>query len=333
MIDANVAINGGILYCDESVLGLQLGNGYSLVKTYIDSLSFKDKITDGSGQLIIAYLGSVKSDEYGKYLICLKKDDIYQIESPLKGLGIYTEKDIQCKNQVEAYNDRENEYLHKMFSMMRLFKEGNIGTKQIFFTHSFSVGIVKNTLNHTCDNVTRNITDQRNFILSPEEVILCNQFLIDYAGQEYSLLKGCIDEFVWGLEQVDIATGFEQYTTALEMTLLGHNQQGKKEVLAKRVAVMLESTSQSIDQLYAKMKTFYRFRSESLHEGDEQNITETELFEMENVVRRVLVKCLEIIKQELVANTAITWPEIKDKIINDLKVKVTAEVSAGTFVS
>lgn len=61
----------------------------------------------------------------------------------------------------------------------------------------------------------------------------CNQFLSDYHGSEYTIFKNCIDEFVWGLEQVDIATGFEQFTTALEMTLLDHHQRGKKKYFPK----------------------------------------------------------------------------------------------------
>ena len=220
-----------------------------------------------------------------------------------------------------------------MFSLLHLFKEGNIGTKEIFLDYVFALGIIKNTLNHASNKVTRNITDDRIFSLLPDEVLSCNQFLIDYQGSEYAMLKNCIDEFVWGLEQIDVATGFEQFTTALEMTLLGHNQPGKKEVLSKRVAVMLESTPTAIDQMYARMKTFYRFRSESLHEGDGQNISKAELFEMEAIVRRILIKCIERIKQELQTNASVTWSEVKTIIINDLKSRVEAENTAGTFVS
>lgn len=333
LIDVNVFINAAVLYCDETVLGIQLGNGYTFIKTYIDNLPFKDKITDGRGQLTINYLGSVKSDEEGKYLICIKKEDVYQIENPIKGPGVYTDTDIMCSNQIEAHNQVETDYLHKMFSLLHLFKEGNIGTKEIFLDHVFSFGVIKNKLNHTSNNATRNIIDDRMFSLLPDEVLSCNQFLLAYQGPEYVMLKNSIDEFVWGLEQVDIATGFEQFTTALEMTLLRRNQQGKKESLSKRVAVMLESTPTSIDQMYAKMKKFYRFRSESLHEGDGQNTSKAELFEMEEIVRRVLVKCLERIKRELQINASVTWPEVKIMIINDLKSKVATEITAGTFVS
>ena len=333
MLDVNVSINGAILYCDESVLGLQLGRGYSIVKTYIDDLPFKEKITDGRGQLTISYFSSVMSDEHGNFLICLKKDAVHQISNPLTGPGVYTDDDLRCDNQIENYNRAESDYLHMVFSLLRLYKEGNIGTKQVFFDHSFSMGILKNNLHLTSDNVTRNITDERVFSLSPAEVLACNQFVADYVGAPYGLMKDNIDEFVWGLAQVDLATGFEQYTTALEMTLLGHNQQGKKEVLSKRIAVMLETAPANIDNLYKKMKDFYRYRSESLHEGNGQNISDIELIEMEGVVRRVLIKCLERCKTELAANPLITWQEIKNKLIDDLKTQVTAEAAAGRFVS
>lgn len=144
-------------------------------------------------------------------------------------------------------------------------------------------------------------------------------------------MKDNIDEFVWGQAQVDMATGFEQFTTALEMTLLVPGQQGKKEVLSKRVAVLLETTSADMTALYTKMKAFYRYRSESLHEGDNQNITDTELLEMEEIVRRVLCKCLARCKAELVQNAAVTWDQIKTQLINDLMNKVAAENAAGTF--
>lgn len=332
MLDVNVSINGAILYCDETVLNLKLGRGYNIVKTYIDDLPFKNKITDGSGHLTFIYFGSVRSDENGKYLICLKKDDVYQIENPLHKSGVYTDRDERCENQVEAYNQKENEYLHKMFSLLHLFKEGNIGFRQIFLEHNFFLGIINNKFNYTSENITKNIGDERVFFLSPEEVTPCNQFLVDYSGQEYILLKECIDKFVWGLEQVDIATGFEQYTTALEMILLGHNQRGKKEVLSKRVAVMLETIPTNIENMYKKLKNFYRYRSESLHEGNGQNISDVELIEMEAIVRRVLIKCLERCKAELTANDSVTWKDIKNRLIDDLKNKVTAKTNAGLFI-
>lgn len=138
-----------------------------------------------------------------------------------------------------------------------------------------------------------------------------------------------IDEFVWGLQQVDTPTGFEQFTTALEMTMLEKNQKNKKEALAKRVSVLLESDAVARRALYDKMKVFYRYRSESLHEGNGENISKEELEELEDVVRRVLVKYLDYCKQEKSINSSITWNQIKNKKIQEMISVVEASISAG----
>lgn len=333
-MDATVKIGTIIMFCDESILGIQFGNGYSVVKTYLVDFPYKDRIVDGRGQLDISYLSSVKKDENGKYFFCLKKETAYQMQPPQHlAPGVYTNEQLRCEDQVSEFDDRENQYLHKIFSLLHIFKAGNIGTKQVFYEHSFSYGLINNMVKRTSDNVTRNIVDDRVFSLTAAELANCNRFLLDYSGAEYTVMKHNIDEFIQGLAPVNHSVGFEQFTTALEMTLLGHGQQGKKEVLSKRVAVLLEDSSANITHLYMKMKDFYRYRSESLHEGDDQNITEVERLELEGIVRRVLTKCLQRCKAELALDSSITWNEIKEKIIDELKTKVTAEVAAGTFGS
>lgn len=49
MIEVNVSINAPVLYCDETILGIEIGNGYSFEKNYIDNLPFKEEITDCRG--------------------------------------------------------------------------------------------------------------------------------------------------------------------------------------------------------------------------------------------------------------------------------------------
>ena len=58
MIDVNVSISGIIMCCDESLCGLVLGKGYSIEKCNLDTLSCKDKITNGQGYLDTDYFGS-----------------------------------------------------------------------------------------------------------------------------------------------------------------------------------------------------------------------------------------------------------------------------------
>lgn len=333
-MDAKVKIGSIIMFCDESVLGVSFGNGYKVVKAYLDDLPYKEKITDGRGQLAVPYMQSVRSDDRGKYFYCLEKEIGYQMQPPQHlAPGVYTDKQLRCDDQVSAFTDSEYHYLFKVFSLLRIFKEGNIGTKQIFSEHSFSYGLINNRVQRNIDNAERNIIDNRVFSLAPEELATCNQFLADYSGTEYNLLKPVIDKFMQGLSKIDAATAFEQFTTAMEMTLLDVGQQGKKEVLSKRTAVLLEDTPSSRSSLYLRMKDYYRFRSESLHEGNISNITDSERLEFEAIVRRVILKCLERCKGELVLNPSVTWGEIKTKLIIDLMAIVATENAAGTFTT
>lgn len=333
MVEVNVTINGIILYCDESCSDLQIGNGYSIKKVSFDEVPFKKKITAGDGNLAINYIGSRIFTNDGIYFMCLQKEDIYQIPEPdiIQGVTL-TDRDLMCEEQIEQYKEKEMEFINRMFSLLHLYKAGNIGPKEIFLEHRYTVmGLFNNNQKQTSDNVSRNIVDNRVLILSPDEVINCNSFLQDYSGREFDLLKNCINEFTWGLEQIDIPTGFEQYTTTLEMLLLATNQQGKKEVLSKRVAVLLENDAIKIKSLYDKIKDFYRYRSESLHEGDGRNITKTELIELEEVVRSILVKYLEFCKIAIQRKMQITWDEVKAENINALKIAVGNAITAGVL--
>lgn len=331
MGQVHALINGIILYCDESVLGIDLGNGFVLEKQYLDNLSFKSKITDGEGKLALNYLGSQLEDENGIYFICIKKDDTYEIDTPEIRPGMWlTDRDIMCEDQINDYKQKQMRYLHKIFSLLHLFKKGNIGFVQLFFEQMYTaMGFITNNVKQTDNSVSKNVVDQTLYTLTDHEVMLCNTFLTKYDDAVYKMLKDNIDEFVWGLEQIDIPTGFEQYTTALEMTMLAKDQKNKKETLAKRVAILLETNPADRKALYDKMKDYYRYRSESLHEGDGQNITKTELVELEEVVRRVLVKYLDYCKVEISANPSITWKQIKANKINEMMADVQTAILAN----
>lgn len=331
MTKVNVTIDGIILHCDNSVANINLGNGYKIEKKYFSDLPYKNKITDGENKLTSNYLGSYMQDEKGIYFMCLHKKDNYEIRLPEIKSGIsLTNEDLMCQQQLSEYKQKEMEYLHKVFSLLHLFKKGNIGFVEIFFVHKFTVlGFIKQTVKQTDYSISKNVIEDTLFSLTIGEIAECNTFLSSVSTQEFNLIKDNINEFIQGLEQWDASTGFEQYTTALEMTLLAKGERGKKETLSKRVAVLLESDMQRMQDLYNKMKNFYRYRSESLHEGNDQNITVSELKDLEEIVRRVLVKYLEFCKLAIQTAPTVTWDTIKRDKISDLKNTVSKIISSG----
>lgn len=257
-----------------------------------------------------------------------------QIEGPSfsESKRVISDKDCMCEDKLAQYMDKEMEYLNERINLLRLFKSSNIGFIDVFFHYSFTVmGFIKNTIDHCSHNQTRNTIASGRFTLNELEVVSYNQWLNDYSNAPYALLKNSIDEFSWGLEQIDVPTGFEQYTTALEMTLLPQNQPGKKQMLANRISAILGNTPTEVQQIHQKVLDFYRFRSESLHEGNGSNITDLELHEHENITREVLKKCLMRCKTEHNSNSSVTWDAIKDMIMNDLIAQVTSLKKSGVL--
>lgn len=115
------------MYCDESILNLELGNGYTIEKCYYDDFPFKSEIENGKNQLCIEYIGSRLHDENGSYFICLKKEDVFLIDGPQIVPGaVITNKTCQCEDEIGAYQEQEVQYLHKIFSLLRLYKTGTL---------------------------------------------------------------------------------------------------------------------------------------------------------------------------------------------------------------
>lgn len=79
------------------------------------------------------------------------------------------------------------------------------------------------------------------------------------------------------------------------------------------------------------MKIFYRYRSESLHEGDGNNISAVELKELEEIVRLVIKKYFNICQTMIQNDNNITWNKIKsDQIVNFIN-SVTLLINQGVL--
>lgn len=334
MISITVNINAIIMCCDESALNIALGNNYTMQKVYLKDFEHKDDICNAQGNLSIDYMGSRLFDDMGEiYFICLHKCETFVVQGLAMEIGkTYTDNDFDFENEIESFQERECIFLNNVFNLLHLYKSGNIGLKSVFFDYTYNwLGFFNKKLKNISTSVTRNVTDNRFFILSEEEANNCNEFIGHVNSNEFHIIKGVVDEFVWGLEQVDLPTGFEQYTTALEMMLLEHNQQNKKECLSKRISVLLGETNAEIVAIYSRIKAFYRYRSESLHEGDGQNITACEIIELETITRRSIVKIMDMCATGLIAQPLSTWASLKSSVISDLKNQVGALITAGVL--
>lgn len=355
--DIKVKMSTILLYVDETFIDVNVGNGYRAEKFQFDKgFQYYDNIVDGKGRLKIDYMGSriIEQDSSGVdkvYFVRLFKDDLLSIEEPILQSGVsYSDSKFDFKEQLEDYYEKEFAYLNNSISLLQLFKRGNIGVREVNASFKYNVmGIMNQNRNINSSIHDANIIRSEKYTLTNDEIEEINEFISKhikvetsntsksinernyYVSKEFEMLSPIINEFTFGLKQVDLPTGFEQFTTAMEMLLLEKNERGKKEALAKRTASLLGSSDTDVSSIYNKMKNYYRFRSESLHEGDGSNITICELSELENIVRGAIKKYLTYCENEILQQSSVKWIEIKAKKISDLKNLVTSYKATGVL--
>ncbi|MFB6468231.1 hypothetical protein ACE38V_15735 [Cytobacillus sp. Hz8] len=327
----NVTVDGILLTTNESIAHVNIGNGYSIEKIKLQDFKYFTDIVDGKNKLIIDYYNSRLIDELSDdeqiYFMCFKKTDNFIAQRNVEGNIISITTEPFFNNDIQKYMDDEFEHINKTISKLQVYNVGNIGIHKVYFNFKYSF-VGNNTFTNSILIKDANTINPQKYVLSEDEAKDYNNFSIKY-DHCFNLTKNIIDEFCFGLKQIDVATAFEQHTTCLEMFMLEKNNQNKKQCLSKRTAVALYNTDTDVVSAYTRMKEFYKFRSESLHDGDFSNITKVELEELENITRLLIKQFLEYMHSCIANNPSETLATVKAKWINMLKAKVMSYQSHG----
>lgn len=315
-MDVHVDIGAIVLYCDDSLLSVDIGLGYRFKKTYLDAWMFHDRVIYQSGDLELAYRSSVLEDEGGKYVICLEKQDSFAMTP--KGGSV---NDPELDEPIDRYESQQIEYIYRAFYLLNLYQEGNIGLYDVFFRFNYE-RVIAFKINVHSRNQAKNIVDERRYIVASNESDHLSRFIADHRDIPYDLIEGAISIFISAREQMDLA-GFVQYMTVLEMLLINRDEKGpndkgfsKKLAVSNRTAALLGES----DKVRDDVSRMYELRSEVVHEGKWTSISENDLHMMESYARRVLLACLTRIDYELATViTPLTWLDIKTRLIDDLK--------------
>ncbi|WP_335871100.1 hypothetical protein [Bacillus sp. 2205SS5-2] len=329
--NVDVTVDGILLTTDESISHVNIGNGYSIEKIKLEDFIYFKDIVDGQNKLSTDYYNSRLIDESCEdepiYFMCFKKTDNFVAQRNVEGNKISITTEPFFNNDIQKYMDNEFEHINKTISKLQVFKAGNIGIHKVYFKYKYNF-IGNNTFTNTILIKDANTINPQKYVLSEDEAKDYNNFSIKYDCC-FNLSKNIIDEFCFGLKQIDAATAFEQFTTSLEMLMLEKNCRNKKQRLSKRTAVALYNTDTDVISAYTKMKDFYKFRSESLHDGDFSNITKVEREELENTTRLLIKQFLNFMHLCIANNPSETLATVKTKWINMLKEKVISYQNRG----
>lgn len=324
MSSIDIKIGGILLFSDESITKLNIGNGYIIKKCDIGDLFYKHKLRYEDGELLIDYFESnLGEDKNNASFICIEKDDMQEVddEKELNRIKGVINPDIY-QPFVDNYKLQEMKYLQMIFHLMRVFKTGNFGPADLIFVFDCQcLNLIRPKFNIKHIFAGRNVYDDRIFSLTLNEQLDCQRFIERYSDGAYDLIISAINQFALGLERMGDYGGYLEFVTSLEMLLLKEDD-GIKQRFAKRTAVLLGSTRKEKKVLYDKMIIHYENRSKVVHEGKSSDISLEACRELEEITRKVIKRILEKCRVELIDNPLIEWRQVKNKIIRELISKV-----------
>lgn len=321
----NISINVNVsipVIGDESIMLVQPPDGFRFSKIALKDYTHKEEITDSTGKLLSEYRFALHEDDV-PYIVCLEMNDtrIVSHDKPANAIGFFNGTDFD--NLISPIHEEIENIIFKFFSMLHLFKEGEIARKHSFYSYYTQAGICK-----VSRNIKSYIEDIVTLIRYPmkffaEEIPEINSFLYTH-DKSYMLLKPIvINELEFTYHNLDDATNYKNMVTPLEVLFLKNDYGDKKEMLSKRIATFLGTTDAEMKSIYDKVKTIYRDRSEAVHEGEVGQITHSALDELRELTRKISKQYIYTIEQKLSTNPSITFEEIKTELINSLKNIVT----------
>jgi len=173
-----------------------------------------------------------------------------------------------------------------------------------------------------------NILCENTYTVNENEIQVLNEFLVNH-NEAFEILHKVIDSFTYSYKLSYDAKAFEQIITTLEILFLNKGESMKTENLSKRVAVFLEDDDVKILELYKEIRSFYKYRSKSTHEGIDLKITRNALVSLKEYTRRSIKKFIDVIEEDLLINSLCNFHSIKINIILQLKQDIIVKIQTG----
>lgn len=329
--DINISISISIpIIGNESISKISPPIGFTFKKVNFDEYEYKNRMLDGDGNISTDYYYAVHNGE-SQYIIVLEKNEMVTVKHscPANALGFLMGNALQ--ELCEPIKDRYEKELLRYFSLLHFYKEGEVARKYSFYKFETQEGCCKNKwtgIPYCADMVTLVLYPM---IISDTEIADINS-LLALDSKIYSLLKDVlIDDLEYSYHILDDTTNYKNLVTVLEVLFLRGERGTKKEMLSKRIALLLGNSDSDIQNIYAKVKSIYVDRSDAVHDGITTNITRHSLDELRNLIRDIGRKYITHIHNELTSNQNLTFVEAKDNMINNLMHQVASKIAAGVL--
>lgn len=281
MQNVSVHFIGFLVNVDDSILGLELGDGFQIVKQSQQEISkflSRIKFYYGVDPTIRGVLSFAEDGRpSGSY--CIVKQNAAELQGTAQG-------------GVVISSDRLNfigQSMRNKIRLLRLFKEGNVFLHFSFFYH------IKDS-EPAIFQITREgpLADTLKLKLSEDDIVEAQSFLnnnkIPFDNPQLQL---AFDSFELSYESYNIGLSFLSLMISLE-TLLNPSDHEVRYRVSRNTAVFLGENKERSKNIFSKVRDLYDKRSELVHTGKHETISNQDVLYLRDYVRRTIKEMIKI---------------------------------------
>ena len=308
---------------DESIALLNPPQGFVYKKVLFEEYLFNKNMRNYNGHVLFDYAYAF-FDKPEKILV-LEHQNTYTIEldKPIQGglLGLSTEDECNIKKELLSVRESLVETLRRYFALLHIYKEGDVAYKEIFVRYTYQN-------NHICPHINHFdvITFKQNpMVINACEIQTINDFISNHIIAFNMIKDVAVNDLICTYHSIYNETNFKNLFTISEVLLI--DGYSKSDTLAKRLAVLTKSSNPDIDARYIRFKHLYQIRNDSVHQGDNSQITKALVDEMRDIIREVIKAYFNHIDKYILLNPSATFLQAKVNCIKQLKRKIKTKAT------
>lgn len=331
-IQATATLFAIVLGGTDSLLEVRLKNGFAFSRINIFESDFRDKYVNANGQLIGTYCFSQLppiSDEKAHF-ICLTKTENIPCSIEAFTIGEMQSQHI-FNTTMEKWQEEQDEYIRKILSVFRIFKDGNIEIPNVCFRFNGSYMINHLCLKSELQHMDKGEVINNFYELTDTETVDINNIIANdlYC---FDLLKNAIEKFEIGCKEFRDELAFKELITVGEVLFLNYNSNdgaAKKEKLSNRLSVWVGENDLEVMTIHNDIIDYYKYRSDDTHEAENSDITERNRKKLREYIRKALKKYICRINLERQSDSTIGFYLIRKKVVLEILTVVSNYQSRG----
>lgn len=269
----------------EKLLDIDLPNNFKFEKININNSFIKKRVRNLNEQLLIQYhscctSGDRKADPE---VICITKEDVFT--------GDFT-----------VYKEKQFRTIEKIYHMLKIYKEGDIEIYGIYYQ-------VDNRDNNISEEYIIDINPfiKKEYVIGDVDVSKITHFINDN-DREYNELESIIQDYCYSTKFISEFMQLQYLISITEMLIFKKRTENNNHI-SDRLSILFGKDGKKNDKIKEEFRRLNRLRNDSIHNGNNDNITINDVESARYIIREVIKWYI----QEMKKDSSLTFQKIKEK--------------------